>query len=280
MADQELYFRVKVGLRHSDGAGVLERRLGDPRAYTYVPDLWDWFVQKHPEGQVVGPDAAFLIARGSGWTGEPDPFCTAMVAAGFLAVIPEGFRVRGWRDWAGFHLEIRAKEAAKKRAQRSDPEGQITGRPEDVPGTSRGQVLEKTAPEGPCPGDASLVYDLSVSVGGAGGTPSLLESDSPVAASLPCSGSAKSYGVTLAQIASWQVAYPGVDVMAEIERARCWLEANPTRRKTHGGIPRFLVAWMSRAQDSPRPASPSVRPKATVAASPPEAFKGGKREFV
>jgi hypothetical protein len=252
MAEQELYFRVKVGLRHSDGAGVLERRLGDPRAYTYVPDLWDWFVQKHPEGQVVGPDAAFLIARGSGWTGDPDPFCAAMVAAGFLAVIPEGFRVKGWREWAGFHLEIRAKEAAKKRAQRSDPEGQSPVCPQVVHGTSPGQALKKTASEGVCPRDASLVSDLSVSEGGTGGVPALLESDSPVAASLPCCGSAKSYGVTLAQIASLQVAYPGVDVLAEVHKARAWLESNPGRRKTHGGVARFLNAWMSREQDKPR----------------------------
>jgi hypothetical protein len=256
MAEQELYFRVKVGLRHSDGAGVLERRLSDPRAYTYVPDLWDWFVQKHPEGQVVGPDAAFLIARGSGWTGEPDPFCAAMVAAGFLAVIPEGFRVKGWREWAGFHLEVRAKEKAKKRSQRSDPEGQSPTCPEDVPGTSQGQALKKTASRGGCPGDASLVSDLSVSEGGAGGTPPLLDSDSPVAVSLPCCGSARSYGVTLAQIASLQIAYPGVDVLAEVHKARAWLESNPSRRKTHGGVARFLNAWMSRAQDSPRPAAP------------------------
>lgn len=87
-----------------------------------------------------------------------------------------------------------------------------------------------------------------------GGVPPLLD-DSPIAASLPCSGSAKSYGVTLGQVASWQHAYPGVDVLAEIEKARVWLEANPTRRKTHGGIPRFLVAWFARAQDNPRTAN-------------------------
>ena len=246
---QELYFRVKVGLRDSDAAGILARRLEDPRAYTYVPDLWDWFVQKHPEGQIVGPDAAWLIARGCGWQGDADRLCAAMVAAGFLALIPEGFRVKGWKEWAGFHLEVRAAEKAKKRAQRApSPEC-----PKVVPGTSRGQTHEKAASEGPCPGDPSLVSSLSsVSEGGAGGVPPLLDSDSPVAATLPCSGSAKSYGVTLEQITSWQQAYPGVDVLAEVEKARVWLEANPTRRKTHGGMARFLVAWMGRAQDSPR----------------------------
>jgi uncharacterized protein YdaU (DUF1376 family) len=93
---------------------------------------------------------------------------------------------------------------------------------------------------------------------GGEGTPSLLVADSPVTASLPCSGSAKEYGVTLSQVSEWQHAYPGVDVLGEIAKARVWLEANPTRRKTHGGMARFLVAWMGRAQDQPRkPGAPA-----------------------
>lgn len=109
------------------------------------------------------------------------------------------------------------------------------------------------------------------------GTPALLEADSPVAISLPCVGSARSYGVTLAQVARWQVDFPAVDVMAELGRARAWLEANPVKRKTHGGTPRFLVSWFGRAQDKPQLLQPK---RATEAAAPHAAFKGGKREFV
>lgn len=91
--------------------------------------------------------------------------------------------------------------------------------------------------------------------------PSPSDSTPPVAV-LPCVGDGpKEYGVTAAQVASWQEAYPGVDVLAEIRKARVWLEARPERRKTFRGMPAFLVGWLNRSQDSARggqgpPASP------------------------
>jgi hypothetical protein len=72
----------------------------------------------------------------------------------------------------------------------------------------------------------------------------------PIILSLPCVGAGpKAYGVTQAQVESWREAFPGVDVVAELRKARAWLEANPSKRKTAKGAPRFLVAWLGRAQD-------------------------------
>jgi len=45
-------------------------------------------------------------------------------------------------------------------------------------------------------------------------------------------------------------AYPGVSVMAELSKFRMWLISNPKRRKTKGGLPRAINAWMSREQNS------------------------------
>lgn len=68
---------------------------------------------------------------------------------------------------------------------------------------------------------------------------------------VPCVGpDGGRYGVTAAQIAEWSSAYPGVEVTAELRRAGVWLEANPRKRKTRAGMARFLVAWLSRAQDA------------------------------
>jgi len=44
--------------------------------------------------------------------------------------------------------------------------------------------------------------------------------------------------------------YAGVDVVQEIQRAGIWEDANPTRRKTARGIPKFLTGWMERTQNS------------------------------
>lgn len=51
----------------------------------------------------------------------------------------------------------------------------------------------------------------------------------------------------------WQEAYPGVNIRAELQRAALWLRANPAKRKTARGMPRFLVNWMSRAARDVKP---------------------------
>jgi hypothetical protein len=259
-----LWFKVSADLMRHKKSVALAGRLHDDRAWAYVVQMWGWFVEQEGEGIVIGPDAAYLLARGAGWTGDADEFCRHMLAVGFIEAVPEGFRVHDWDEWAGVHVEIRRRDRARK----------SKGVPVEVHGNSNGSA------DGIPPDCLSTlcISDLA-SQGGAGGTPSLLVADSPVAASLPCSGSAKEYGVTLSQVTEWQHAYPGVDVLGEIAKARAWLTANPTRRKTHGGMARFLVAWMSRAQDAPRNGSAAPARTATVPAAPSTAFTGGKRVF-
>lgn len=59
--------------------------------------------------------------------------------------------------------------------------------------------------------------------------------------------------------------YPAVDVQAELAKAKAWLIANPVNRKTVSGMPRFLNAWMARAQNSAK--GPPMAPR--VAYGPP-----------
>lgn len=67
---------------------------------------------------------------------------------------------------------------------------------------------------------------------------------------LACVGSKKnSVGITTDQLAQWQSDFPGVNVMGELRTMHAWLDANPTRRKTAKGIPRFVVAWLAKRQD-------------------------------
>jgi uncharacterized protein YdaU (DUF1376 family) len=55
-----------------------------------------------------------------------------------------------------------------------------------------------------------------------------------------------------AQVADWARLYPNLDVPGEMRKALAWLIANPKRRKTRGGMPSFLVNWLSRATDQGR----------------------------
>ena len=48
--------------------------------------------------------------------------------------------------------------------------------------------------------------------------------------------------------------YPAVDVEQQLRNMRGWLWANPKNRKTKAGIMRFVNSWLSREQNSARPA--------------------------
>ena len=47
--------------------------------------------------------------------------------------------------------------------------------------------------------------------------------------------------------AAWKVAYPGLDIVAEVKRAHAWEVANPKRRKKDRA--RFIGNWLQRQQD-------------------------------
>lgn len=79
------------------------------------------------------------------------------------------------------------------------------------------------------------------------------EPDGPASAPLfvfPDCIRGETYMVSWDQAAEWAKAYPAVNIDEELRRAKAWLDANPTKRKTKRGMPRFLVAWFSRNQNN------------------------------
>ena len=48
-------------------------------------------------------------------------------------------------------------------------------------------------------------------------------------------------------VEQWQQAYPAVDVLSELRRMEAWASANPVNRKSNWQ--RFIVNWLTRAQD-------------------------------
>lgn len=71
----------------------------------------------------------------------------------------------------------------------------------------------------------------------------------------PCDGKVKQWHLTESHVAEWAAAFPSLDVLGECKKALAWSNANPTKRKTAGGMPKFLFSWLGRAQDSPRRAA-------------------------
>jgi hypothetical protein len=63
-------------------------------------------------------------------------------------------------------------------------------------------------------------------------------------------GSETTWNVTAEYHAKLVAAFPAVDVAAQYQLADVWLSANPLRRKTGRGMPKFLYGWMERAQNA------------------------------
>lgn len=78
---------------------------------------------------------------------------------------------------------------------------------------------------------------------------------------LPCTGGME-WQLSNEDMREMRDLYPGVDLLAEIRKARGWLIGNPTKRKTAKGMLRFLHNWLSRAQDR------GVTPNAQLRAAP------------
>ena len=78
-----------------------------------------------------------------------------------------------------------------------------------------------------------------------------------------CDGPEPTWGLMRSQLDEWQRLFPALDCLAECRLASAWLAANPTKRKTARGMPRFLLDWLRRAQDTGRRAAsaPAARPQ-------------------
>lgn len=142
------WIKVSVDLPRHPKSQRLAARLDDPKAWIYVVQLWAWIAEYEATGEVQGEDAALLVARGAGWAGDPDTFCRAMISAGFLDTTPDGLAIHDWEEWAGAHVEKKAKDAkrqAKKRAGDAASRGPSTPSHADVRVTEEGRHAESRA---------------------------------------------------------------------------------------------------------------------------------------
>lgn len=81
-----------------------------------------------------------------------------------------------------------------------------------------------------------------------------LPSSPPPAAVLPLVDGTD-FEISVETVAELSGLYPAVDVEQQLRNMRGWLWANPKNKKTKAGIMRFVNSWLSREQNSARPAS-------------------------
>lgn len=62
---------------------------------------------------------------------------------------------------------------------------------------------------------------------------------------------------------SIKAAYPDINISAEFKKAKAWLAANPSKRKTANGMPKFLHGWIGRSQNNGNGKAAKPPPKET-----------------
>lgn len=57
------------------------------------------------------------------------------------------------------------------------------------------------------------------------------------------------YPIVQSNVNEWAELYPAVDIIQELRNMKGWLITNQRKRKTKGGILRFINSWLAKKQD-------------------------------
>lgn len=118
------------------GLGVPD---GIPQAIGHLCIFWLWCVDSTEDGSLADLDAQD-IADAAGWTGDPEKFMEAMVAAEFIDKTEDGLHIHDWYNYIGSLIEQKKesheKTLARKQRYRDKKrkETEKSGlKPEDLP---------------------------------------------------------------------------------------------------------------------------------------------------
>lgn len=122
-------------------------------------------------------------------------------------------------------------------------------KPSELPGPERFRELPETSGKAT---ERSGNYALPSEPSSLLSLPPLAQRPAEPASALlvfPCDGDPDHWDLTQSQVDHWKELFPNRDIIGDCRAALAWVEANPSKRKTAGGMPKTLVAWFSRAQN-------------------------------
>lgn len=223
----------------------------------YVMFLWCEVIEQAPSGVLAAWDGDD-VEHSAGWKGQRGRFADALRECDLLDVENDTLEIHEWAEHQGDLIQKREQWRDRQRKLReSRISHQVVTKVSRV--THASPILPLPSPSFPIPPKESHKND---SCPEPSKTPlradeipkalrglSLYETDRKLIAQYP------------ALVMGWRVAYPGVDVEAEITKAHAWELANPKNRKINR--PRFLNAWLAKAQDQPRKPQLSARSDST-----------------
>jgi hypothetical protein len=112
-------------------------KISSVQAVGHLHYLW-WWALKHAQDGDLSRYTALDIADACDWIGDEEEFVKALISSGFIDSTMEGNCIHDWYDYAGKLLELRMKDAERKRNIR----GKKTQSPVDVQWTSDGHLTE------------------------------------------------------------------------------------------------------------------------------------------
>jgi len=253
----------------------LRRRLSIPTwgAVGLLESLWHLTAQHAKDGAIGKTFTNEDIANAIGWEDCPNNLIEALVSSGWLDMCESNRLVV--HDWHEHCPEfVKGNIRRMKKAFATGPNSVPNSVPYSVPysvGNSVPYSVPYSVPN--TVGTLSTVLqdqdqdqdqdqaktkpeeEKSVALSEADTAPPI---DS--VAEYPCQGKRTVWHLTVSQIADWQAIYPSLDIVAECRKALAWLKANPQKKRTYGGMPKYLVNWLNRATERPATATPTTRP--------------------
>jgi uncharacterized protein YdaU (DUF1376 family) len=219
------YFQFNIGdyashTRHLD--------LIEDLAYRRLLDLY--YLHERP----LNTDAT-VVAKQIGM--RDDAAAVREVLNEFFDLTPDGYRSsRADKEIEHYHSKIQQASRAGKASAERRLNGRSTDTSTDVQPTNKQEPINKN--QEPITKNQKPKTQISVEP----------QSVSQPVVEVPVLGG-KVYGVSQELVNEWSKAYPAVDVQAELQKMRVWAMSNPNMQKTSNGIPRFVNAWLSKAQN-------------------------------
>ena len=252
---------MKRGTPQHPKVGGLMTALELPRyaAVGLLESLWHFTAMYAPSGD-LSRYSNMAIALAVDWRGDADKLFDVLVQERWLDRSEHRLIVHDWHEHCddGVHAFLAARglrfasgaipstrrlnrEQRQRLADRQSAGIATTGADQSAGVVATSAVASASA-------SASASAKKSTSCPEAESTP--LRPDEPALMVFPCVGKdAKSWNLTEPFLAIQRQAFPDLDVMRESRKALAWVVANSSKRKTAGGMPKFLNHWFEHAQN-------------------------------
>jgi hypothetical protein len=245
----------------------LKRTLGltQYQAVGLLECLWHFTAHNTPDGG-IGRYTDDDIAAVLEWEGAATDLIEALTQSGWLDRHDDGsLWIHDWFDhcptWVrGVAANKIAREknvcgtkCGTKSPTKSDtkyPTKSPTKSPTESP-TESATSVATTLPYLTLPYQADIIHLPGPEVTG------LPQPENPIAEILTAPlADGTTWTITQPMLEDWTRSFPGLEVRGQILGAVAWLEANPKKRKTAKGMPRFLTSWLLRTVSRPVKAPP------------------------